>query len=85
MGTGSIFDVLRLNFLTFLGKEVLSEYLSMCVQHGFVYRKRGQNSYRGKNDTFENTAGTSLHPTLFPVCRQSIRILDNLSDIKSLR
>lgn len=34
MGTGSIFDVLRLNFLTFLGKEVLSGYLR-GVQHGF--------------------------------------------------
>lgn len=52
MGTGSIFDVLRLNFLTFLGKEVLSGYLRRCST-SFFYRNREQNSQRGKKDTAE--------------------------------
>lgn len=40
MGTGSMFDVLRLNFLTFLGKEVLSGYVRMCSTQGCLQEQR---------------------------------------------
>lgn len=90
MGNDAAFDVLRLNFLSFLGEELLKGYLRMSfnIFYGLEYLSEGKQIQLAKKEriTCETQIMGSfkpskifIHPLLKDPSVYTIRALENLS------